>query len=133
QQSFALTSEQLTEYREVENKRAAQYHCWGLAMTILALLLIVLSVVLILGGQVSLTTATLVSSALSQSISVLLFRREDAAHKRVRNYFVQLNELNYLGNLLTICDTLQSPANRETYKMKVIDKVTERWFERNVA
>ncbi len=128
QTSFEMTSEQLTRYREQENKRASQYHFWGLMITILAITLILVSVLLILIGQVDSTTPALISSALSQAISFLLFKREDAAHKRVSSYFTRLNELNNLGNLITICDSLGSSENRETYKKKVINKVIDKWF-----
>lgn len=128
QKSFETTSQQLTQYREQENKRASQYHFWGLSITILAIALVLISVILILAGQVSATTASLASSALSQTISFLLFRREDSAHKRVSGYFAELNKLNNLGNLVTICNSLESSVEREVCKKKIIDKVVDKWF-----
>lgn len=126
--SFEVTSEQLTKYREQENRRASQCHLWGLLMAILGMLLVLASAILILLGQVAPTTLPLVGSTLSEAVSILFFVREDSAYKRVSTYFAQLNELNNLGNLLTICDSLQSPSDREEYKKKIIDKVIEKWF-----
>ena len=130
QKSLETTSEQLTKHRAQENRRASQYHFWGLSMAILGMLLVLASAILILLGRVAPTTLPLVGSALSEAVSVFFFVREDSAHKRVSIYFTQLNELNYLGNLLTICDALQSPSDREEYKKKIIDRVLEGWFGR---
>lgn len=130
QKSLETTSDQLTKHREQENRRASQYHFWGLSMAIVGMLLVLTSAVLILLGRVAPTTLPLVGSALSEAVSVFFFIREDLAHKRVKTYFTQLNELSYLGNLLAICDTLQSPSDREECKKKIIDKVLEAWFGR---
>lgn len=128
QKSFDITSEQLTQYREQENRRASQYHFWGLTMASLGMILILVSAILILVGKVAPTTLPLIGGVLSEAVSVLFFVREDAAYKRVSGYFAKLNELNNLGNLITICDSLQSPKSREEYKKKIIDKVVEKWF-----
>jgi DNA-binding response OmpR family regulator len=130
QKSLETTSQQLTKHREQENRRASQYHFWGLSMAILGMLVVLASAILILLGRVAPTTLPLVGSALSEAVGIFFFVREDSAHKRVNTYFTQLNELNYLGNLLTICDTLQSPSDREEYKKKIIDRVLEGWSGR---
>lgn len=128
QRSFEITSEQLTQYREQENRRASQYHFWGLTMATMGMMLVLVSAVLILMGQIAPTTLPLIGGAISEAVGVLFFVREDSAFKRVSGYFARLNELNNLGNLITICDSLQSPISREEYKKKIIDKVVEKWF-----
>jgi CheY-like chemotaxis protein len=126
--SFMITSEQLTKYREQENLRASQYHFWGLSMAVLGMLLILATAVMILLNRVESPTLPLVGSVLSETVSILFFVREDKGYKRVNAYFAQLNELNNLGNLLEICDSLHSPSDREEFKKKIIEKVVERWF-----
>jgi CheY-like chemotaxis protein len=128
QKSFEATSRELTQYREQENRRAAQYHFWGLIAAVLGMLLVVVGAALVLLRYADPSAFPLIVSAISEAASLLFFRREDKAYKRVGAYFAQLNELNNLGNLLTICNGLQSPSDREKYKRKVIDKVIARWF-----
>jgi len=128
QESFDDTSKELTQYREQENQRAAQYHFWGLLTSIVGMCLVAISVVLILVKVAEPSILPLIVGAISQAASILFFNREEKAYKRVNTYFKQLNELNNLGNLLTICESLQAEADREEYKKKIIDKVTNRWF-----
>lgn len=128
QRSFEATSRELTQYREQENRRAAQYHSWGLFMAVLGMLLILAGAILILVGYAAPSPFPILVSAISEAISLLFFSREERAYKRVNTYFTQLNELNKLGNLLIICDSLQSASDREKYKKAVIGKVIARWF-----
>ena len=90
--------------------------------------MILVSIALIWLERIGLTTLPLVVSALFQAVGVFLFRREESAYKRVSLYSVQLNELNQLGNILAICDSLLSPQDKEECKKKVIDKVLNKWF-----
>ena len=63
----------------------------------------------------------LLGSVLAEAVGVFFFIREDAAHKRVDHYFLQLVDLNKIGDLLAICDTFQSESDRVEYKKKVIE------------
>jgi uncharacterized membrane protein len=129
QRSFEDTSKQITQYREQENRRASQYHLIGLVMASVGMILVFASVILMLLNLIAFTNLPLIASGLSEAVGILFFVREDAAYKRVNAYFSQLNELNNLGNLLTICDSLLVAADREEYKKKIIDRVIEKWFK----
>ena len=127
--SFDDTTRQLTEYREQENRRASRYHSVGLLISAIGMLFVFTSIILMFLGYVTFTRLPLIASVISEAVSILFFVREDAAYKRVNMYFSQLNELNNLGNLLTICDSLVIPTDRDEYKKKIIDIVVEKWFK----
>ncbi len=128
QRSFEATSRELTQYREQENRRANQYHRWGLTMAVLGMLLVLAGALLILLNYANSSAFPTIASVILEAIGILFFSREQSAYKRVNAYFTQLNELNNLGNLLAICDSLGSNKDREMYKKKVLDKVIHRWF-----
>jgi len=128
QESFDLTSEKLMQYREQENQHASRYHFWALAMAIIGMVLVTLGVLLAFTNRLTSTTLPLIAGVISQIVSTLFFTREDTAHKRVSTYFTKLEEINKLGNLLTICDSLPDPFSRKKYKEKLINKVIEKWF-----
>jgi len=128
QHSFEATSMEITKYREQENRRASQYHVVGLGAASLGILLIVGSIIMIWLNHITITILPLIVSALIEAVGALLFVREDAAYKRVSTYFKQLNELNQIGNLLAICDSLGSSSDREKYRRKIIDSIIERWL-----
>lgn len=126
--SFEDTSEQLTKYRDQENVRASQYHAWGLRMAIGGMALILISVIFTLVKQLAPTNLSLISAAISEAASALFFYQQNQAHKRVSFYIEQLHELNKVGNLIAVCDSLASRADREEYKKKIINKLINKWF-----
>jgi CheY-like chemotaxis protein len=128
QESFEDTTAQLSHLRDQESRRASQYHAWGLAIAVLGMIMILVTAALLLLGKIAPTSLPLIGSALAEAASILFFVREDAAHRRVRQYFAQLNELDNLGNLMTVCDTLLDPKDRDEYKKRIIDRLIEKWF-----
>jgi hypothetical protein len=92
------------------------------------MILILVTAGLLWLGKATPTSLPLIGSALAEAASILFFVREDAAHKRVRQYFAQLSELDKLGSLLTVCDTLLNPEDRDEYRKRVIDRLIEKWF-----
>lgn len=128
QQSFEAAAIEITKYREQENRRAAQYHIAGLIASSLGMALILGSVATIWLNYIDATILPLIVSALVEAVGALFFIREDSAYKRVNSYFIQLNELNSVGNLLSICDTLENQLDRELYKRKIIDQILEKWL-----
>ena len=131
QRSLERTTEELTAYREEANRRAAQYHFWGLAASILAIGLIFVGVVLTLSGAATASLLPVISGAVAEGIGTLLHKREEAAHGRVRTFFTQLEEVNQLTTLLSVCDTLDDNAAREKYKGMLITRLSEKWFGSN--
>ena len=131
QESFEATSAEITKYRDQENRRASQYHVAGLSAAALGMISIAGGVILIWLNYITATSLPLIVSVFVEAAGTLFFIREDAAYRRVNKYFIQLNELNRIGNLLTICDSLESASDRETYKKKVIDHIIDKWLTRS--
>jgi CheY-like chemotaxis protein len=123
--AFEATSREVKQYRRQENQRAAQYHTTGLVASALGMAMIVTSVALVWRGQLQASLLPLVASVVIDASGALFFVREDAAHKRANRLFEQLVDLNQVGNVLIICDSLESPADREAYKKKIIEHVLE--------
>jgi CheY-like chemotaxis protein len=123
--AFEATSREVKQYRRQENQRAAQYHTTGLVASALGMTMIVTSVALVWRGQLQASLLPLVASVVIDASGALFFVREDAAHKRANRLFEQLVDLNQVGNVLIICDSLESPADREAYKKKIIEHVLE--------
>jgi len=126
--SFEDTIKQLTQLRDQENRRASQYHAWGLGMSVTGMVLILMSVALTVFEELAPINLSLVSAAIVEAISALFFYQQNQAFKRVSFYVEKLNELNKLGKLLAICDSLASPEIREEYKQKIITTLLEKWF-----
>jgi len=127
--SYEKTASELTHYREHESGKASQLHTAGLIARVLGLLLILISIALLLTGSITSGIVTLVAGTIANAIEVLFSRREDKAHERVRAYFEQLLEINRIGNIITICEALESSSDRDTYRKKVIDHIiNEKWL-----
>jgi CheY-like chemotaxis protein len=125
QAAFNATSHEVQEYRRQESQRAAQYHTAGLVVSVLGMAMIMVSVMLVWHGDIQASILPLMASVVINASGALFFVREDAAHKRANQFFEQLNDLNRIGNVLIICDSLESPSDREAYKKKIIDRVLE--------
>ena len=97
-------------------------------MAIGGMALILISVAFTLSKQLAPTNLSLISAVISEAASLLFFYQEKQAHKRVSSYIEQLNELNKLGNLLAVCDSLSVREDREEYKKKIISKLMNKWF-----
>lgn len=128
QQSFEAAAAEITQYREQENRRASHYHLAGLIAAALGMFLILSSIVTVWLNYVEVTALPLIVSAFVEAAGALFFVREDAAYKRVNLYFSQLHELNQIGNLLSICDTLETSIDRAEYKKKIVDQIIEKWL-----
>jgi hypothetical protein len=97
-------------------------------MAIAGFVIILLGVLMAYLQRIPQLLVTSLTAAVLEAISLLFFRREDAAHRQVRDYYNQLEETNKLANLLSICDTIQSSRKREEYKLRVVDAIIEKWF-----
>lgn len=121
--SFQATAAQLRTYQEQVNRRAAQYHSFGLGTSIMGVGLVMVGIILIFLQELPSTAITFVASAISHAASALFFNQQKHAHHLVSLSFERLNEINNLGNLLTVSDTLVTPESREEYKKKILDKL----------
>ena len=65
----------------------------------------------------------MVASVIANVIQTLFSSREDKAHGRVKTYFEQLLDMNRIGNIVAICETLESSSDRDTYRKKLIDHI----------
>ncbi len=128
QASFDATTDEIKGYRKVENLRAAQYHTAGLVVSALGMAMILTSVALIWLQDIQASFLPLIASAVINAVGALFFVREDAAHKRANAFVQQLNDLNRIGNVLIICESMESAADREIYKRKILDRVIESWL-----
>jgi len=127
-ESFDVTLKQLMDYQDDEFRRASRYHKWALAWALVGIVIIFGGVVLSFLNMLSSTLLPTISGVILEAIGVLFFVREDAAHNQVNAYYVRLDEVSKLSNILTICETIRSDELREVYKLKIIDKILEKWF-----
>jgi CheY-like chemotaxis protein len=127
--SFESTARQLTKFQEEEMQQARRYHMLALIMAVTGMIVIVVGAALTFIQLVPQTLLTSVTAVLLEAVSILFFRREDAAHKQVEAYYNRLAETNKLASLLTICDTIKSEKKREEYKRKLIDVMIKNWFK----
>jgi CheY-like chemotaxis protein len=128
QKSFDKTSRQLVKVQEDQVRRAARLHRLAIAMAIAGMFVILFGAILAFMGYISQIITTSVATVLLEAISVLFFQREDAAHRQVRDSYSQLDEMNKLNHLLSICDTIQTAKKREEQRVKVIEAITQKWF-----
>lgn len=128
QKSFDKTSKQIIKVQESQVRRATRMHLLAITMAIAAMLVVLLGALLVTLGYISHIVITSVTALLLEAIGILFFRREDAAHRQVRDTFSQLDEMNKLNHLLSICDTIQQEKRREEQRVKVIEAITQKWF-----
>lgn len=126
--SLDVTALQLSQHREREDRRASRYHLWGLVMAIMGMVLILVVTLSALIDNTAPATLPLFVSAICEAAGILFFRREDAAHRRIKMYWLRLNETNDLGMLLRVTDTLPTVESREEYKKKIINGALRKWF-----
>jgi hypothetical protein len=112
----------LNDERHNQTRRATQYHYVGLFGVGVGVATIIAAAVLLMLGHLSASIASMVTSLVINGMSALLFAREDRAHARVRDRYEELDALNRTGFLLEICATIESPVERDVYRMKIIDR-----------
>jgi CheY-like chemotaxis protein len=122
-QSFQDASDELTEHRERESRHASQLHVAGLIASAVGILLIFVAGALFLKGSVGAAVFSSLASVVANVVRVLFSIREDAAHKRISASYEELGDVNRLGNLLAVCEALESPAERDAYRKKIIDHI----------
>lgn len=127
--SFEMTSREIKTLRDQENMKAGQFHKWGLGLAVTGTILILIGAVMVLLDSSISTVLPLISGVISEVIGILFFRQEKQKYDRVWDLIEKQNELNDIGILITICDVLTSPTDREACKKNMIKKASERWFK----
>jgi two-component system response regulator (stage 0 sporulation protein F) len=115
--------------RRVEEVRASQLHATGLVASWLGLTLILVTGALILLHSVEGSVLSLFATLIVAVIRKLFSSREDAAHKRVRQSYAELESVGRAVNMLAICDSLESVKARDAYRKKLLDHmIDEKWL-----
>jgi DNA-binding response OmpR family regulator len=122
-EAYEDTSTEMRAHRERESARASRLHMWGLAASLVGIALIFAAVALFIAGAGAGVAVTLAGGAVSKAVGVLFSWREDAAHKRAASYYGKLDELSRADKILAICESLESPEERDEYKKKVINSL----------
>lgn len=120
QESFEAARKELAQLRDLESRRASNHHVAGLVSAAVGMIVIVVAITL------TASIMAMVGSLVMDAVGVLFFVREDAAHKRVRQHVRQLEDMYRVGKLLEICDCLESQSDRDTYRMKVVDRMLDK-------
>lgn len=120
QEGFEAARKELSQLRDLESRRASNHHVAGLVSAAVGMIVIVIAITL------TASIMAMVGSLVMDAVGVLFFVREDAAHKRVRQHVRQLEDMYRVGKLLEICDCLESQSDRDTYRMKVIDRMLDK-------
>lgn len=128
-QSFTMTAKEIKTVRDQEYRKAAQFHKWGLGLAVVGTLFILLGAGMVLLGFTSSTELPLISGVIAEIIGILFFRQEKQKYDRVWDLIEKQNKLNDLGVLITLCDVLNSPSDRENCKKNMIEKALKHWFK----
>jgi hypothetical protein len=94
---------------EKERQQASKLHRATLLTSSVNLLLIALAAILLIGGLISSALASLIATTFVQAIQLLLSRREEAAHNRIRSLNSQMETIVHLGHLEELSDQLETP------------------------
>lgn len=115
--------------RKVEERRASQLHATGLVASWLTITLTLVTGVLILTDSVSGSVLSVVATVIVSVIRKLFSSREDAAHKRIRQSYAEMEKLGRAVNMLAICESLESAKARDAYRKKLLDHmIDEKWL-----
>jgi hypothetical protein len=124
----AVSGESVRRIR-IEERRASQLHVTGLVASWLGLILILVTGVLILRRSVEGSVISLFATLIVTVVRKLFSSREDAAHKRVRQSYAELESAGRAVNMLAICDSLESPKARDAYRKRILDHmIDEKWL-----
>lgn len=119
----ASASEQAERDYKQAHDQAAHHHFWALAFAgatmVLVLAVVALAFVRGLEGWTGVST---LFPALTQLLSLLFFRREDNANKRVDKLHAELLRTKDLNELLIACDQLVDPPKRDDLRKQVIER-----------
>jgi CheY-like chemotaxis protein len=124
-QSYDEVNQDLSLIRAAENRRAGQLHSYGVFASLLSLFFILVALGFLLNGSITNTTASLVVSLLLKVIGALFSKKEKEAHKRVSAHVEDLINVNKVGNIMSIVETLKSPLDRDQYTKKILDSLID--------
>lgn len=123
-----ITSQRRDVSRQVELQmyEAEQHHHLSVAVSILALVLMLATIVLIFCNRLSLSVAAGISSLLTHFISVVFSKQSDRAHQRVESSLREAKDLVLLASLLEFAKSFHDPAKQDYYCQIVFESFLDR-------
>lgn len=117
--------EDLLQQRRREGQRAAHLHNLGLVASAVGIALVAVGVGLLLAGRVAGGTVASCAGILVHVVRALLSTREDAAHRRIAQYFERLEAVYRPGLVMVFVDTITDNQARDRYRMKIVDHLLQ--------
>ncbi len=121
------TTERLSKDYEDARKQSQMNYRASLAAAILGTVVVFAGVMLTMGGRREIGVITALGGLVSETVSVLFFKRVDVANGRMDTYHTESLQAKHLEYLLAACNEL-SVNTREGCKERLIDKAAEQWF-----
>jgi len=120
-------SEQLKEdYKDARQQTKMNY--WAsLGVSVAGIAIIFIGIGLALRGALEVGVVSAVGGVVAEAVSLLFFRRVDAANDRMDKYHLELLQTKRFETLVAACEELPS-EQQVACTEKILGIVTERWF-----
>jgi DNA-binding NarL/FixJ family response regulator len=113
----------LAEQQDLAGRRAAESHRIGVVASAAGFVLILGAIAASLAGTVSTATVMMAGSLIINTTSALFCVNADKAHRRLREFLQQQEDLLKVANLLDLCNTFENRTDRDQNRQAVFD-----WF-----
>jgi CheY-like chemotaxis protein len=113
----------LAEQQELAGRRAAESHRIGVVASVAGFALILGAIAASLAGTVPTATVMMAGSLIINATSALFCVNADKAHRRLRGFLQQQEQLLKVANMLDLCNTFENPSERDRNRQAVFD-----WF-----
>jgi CheY-like chemotaxis protein len=117
-------------------RQQARWNFWfSLLAAVIGMVVIFMGVYLALNKELSFAIPSAIVGIIIEGVSMLFFRRVDAANARMDMLHRELMELRWLDTLLAACEDLTSEERQESAKERVINSAAGLWLahDRRIA
>lgn len=121
-------ADKITEWHDDARQQSRWYFRASLSAAITGMLVIFLSVYLALNAKSSVAISSAIVGIIAEGVSLLFFRRVDAANERMDVLHRELMQLRWLDTLIAACEDLTSEERQERAKEKVINSAANLWL-----
>jgi CheY-like chemotaxis protein len=128
QKSLERTERDLLQHRKEISQQSEKFQKIAIWMGLIGMGVIVIGALLVFFKTTPLAVLSGVAGIVSEAISVLFIARAVQAARQVDKNYKELQEIYKASHLISICDTIRDKTKREDIKIRIVEKLTGKWF-----
>jgi CheY-like chemotaxis protein len=121
-------AQKISQWYNDARQQSKWYFTVSLIAAVIGMAVIFLSVYLAVNAKGSVAISSAIVGIIAEGVSLLFFRRVDAANGRMDVLHRELMELRWLDTLIAACEDLTSEERQESAKERVINSAAAMWL-----